>query len=512
MLTWESLDADKRTRLVTPIEVIGMNLTTRNVINTFMDHQWDGFYTSMLRTSRFASILQGGNGMWYELVYKGTPPLRQKFTLRSDTVPVALRIKYPKAGVYILKDIRGNEITANAWDSSIQAPGLIKGSKGGYCGENRYVGVSNTLEFYLTKNCTIFIEPIDSIQASVRMNWTMKEFFSSGGTTKFVDRVAASLGIRAANVKVVSVYMGSVVVDFQVVEDTTKTLTKQGGLDAVQTTLTSQLTSKSIDLGAPILNVQVSVAKASSSATNSSTVTVSTFTTSNANNPIVNPLVIMDPTYNPKAGTVLPTISTSTKPTVQSIINSTTINVVKTQIDGPGSGSNGGMIAAIISIVAVIIVGAVIGYIVYKKYQRKIIELTEGKAKPVDQSHSTRAHINANSPNVCSPSGLDDEEGFEEQYHPAANLDIFNGNFMKKANDADHVDEQCIESSEEGDDQSSSARGGSGGSNSGAVITQQESNIMVTQARLSRIREDAPLSSYSVGITEQMQSSENNNE
>jgi hypothetical protein len=78
----------------------------------------------------------------------------------------------------------------------------------------------------LTKNCTIFIEPIDSIQASVRMNWTMKEFFSSGGTTKFVDRVAASLGIRAANVKVVSVYMGSVVVDFQVVEDTTKTLTK----------------------------------------------------------------------------------------------------------------------------------------------------------------------------------------------------------------------------------------------------------------------------------------------
>jgi hypothetical protein len=213
-MTWESLDADKRTRLVTPIEVIGMNLTTRNVINTFMDHQWDGFYTSMLRTSRFASILQGGNGMWYELVYKGTPPLRQKFTLRSDTVPVALRIKYPKAGVYILKDIKGKEITANAWDSSIQAPVLIKGSKGGYCGENRYVGGSNTLEFYLTKNCTIFIEPIDSIQASVRMNWTMKEFFSAGGTTKFVDRVAASLGIRAANIKVVSVYMGSVVVDF----------------------------------------------------------------------------------------------------------------------------------------------------------------------------------------------------------------------------------------------------------------------------------------------------------
>lgn len=287
-MTWESLDEDRRTRLVTPIEVLGMNITSRNVINTFMDHQWDGFYTSMLRTSRFATILQGGNGMWYELVYKGTPPLRQKFTLRSDEVPVSIRIRYPKAGVYIVKDSRGREITANGWDSSIQQPSLIKGDKG--CGENRYVGLINYLEFYITKNCTLFIEPVDSIQASVRMNWTMKEFFADGGTTKFVDRVAASLGIRAANIKVVSVYQGSVVVDFQVIEDNTKTLTAKGGMDAVQTTLTKKLTQKSINLGAPILNVQVAVNKASSSAATSTTTTsLSTFAAPVSNGNIVNP-------------------------------------------------------------------------------------------------------------------------------------------------------------------------------------------------------------------------------
>lgn len=165
------------------------------------------------------------------------------------------------------------------------------------------------------------------------------------------------------------------------------------------------------------------------------------------------------------------------------------------------------MIAAIVSIVAVIVVGSVIGYVVYKRYQKKILEMTEAKAKPMDQSHSTRAHINASSPNACSPCGVDDEDKFEEQYHPqVANLDIFNADFLKKANDADHIDEQNFESSEE-DDQSSSAQGGSGESNSGGIITQQESNL-VTQARLSRVREDAPLSSFSVGITEQMQSSE----
>ncbi len=76
------------------------------------------------------------------------------------------------------------------------------------------MGVINILEFYLNKGCSVFIVPIDSIQSSVRMNWTLNEFFKDGGTTKFVDRIAASLGIKIANVKVVSVYTGSVVVDY----------------------------------------------------------------------------------------------------------------------------------------------------------------------------------------------------------------------------------------------------------------------------------------------------------
>lgn len=53
----------------------------------------------------------------------------------------------------------------------------------------------------------------------VRMEWTMNEFFSNGGTTKFVDRVAGSLGIHASTIKVVSVYDGSVVLNYDIVVD-----------------------------------------------------------------------------------------------------------------------------------------------------------------------------------------------------------------------------------------------------------------------------------------------------
>lgn len=47
----------------------------------------------------------------------------------------------------------------------------------------------------------------------------MNEFFSNGGTTKFVDRVAGSLGIHASTIKVVSVYDGSVVLNYDIVVD-----------------------------------------------------------------------------------------------------------------------------------------------------------------------------------------------------------------------------------------------------------------------------------------------------
>lgn len=71
----------------------------------------------------------------------------------------------------------------------------------------------------------------------------MSEFFASGGTTTFADRIAAALGIKAQNVKVVSVYEGSVVLDFNIAEDPSGSLSRAGGVSAVQTKLVTQLTS-----------------------------------------------------------------------------------------------------------------------------------------------------------------------------------------------------------------------------------------------------------------------------
>jgi hypothetical protein len=53
----------------------------------------------------------------------------------------------------------------------------------------------------------------------VRMEWTFEEFFDNRGTTQFIDRVAGSLGIHASTIKIVSVYDGSLVVNYGVEND-----------------------------------------------------------------------------------------------------------------------------------------------------------------------------------------------------------------------------------------------------------------------------------------------------
>lgn len=52
----------------------------------------------------------------------------------------------------------------------------------------------------------------------IRLEFTLDEFFADGGVVTFADRMAAVLGIHAADVKVVAVYEGSTIIEFQVVQ------------------------------------------------------------------------------------------------------------------------------------------------------------------------------------------------------------------------------------------------------------------------------------------------------
>ena len=141
----------------------------------------------------------------------GTPPGKMRYTLKAEGSGTKLKIPYPNAGSYSIR-VDGDIIGQTPWDDARGEPSALTKSKG--CGENRFIGIINILEFYITPGCTVYVEPRDAIQTKVRMEWTLDEFYSDGGTTRFVDRLAASLGIDRSRIKTVAVYEGSVIVDF----------------------------------------------------------------------------------------------------------------------------------------------------------------------------------------------------------------------------------------------------------------------------------------------------------
>ena len=88
---------------------------------------------------------------------------------------------------------------------------------------------------------------------SVRLEWTLDEFYAAGGVVSFTDRVAAALGIHASTIKTVAVYEGSVIIEFFIhaSEDEEE---PEKVLERIRRDLYNQLNSGTINLGAPVID------------------------------------------------------------------------------------------------------------------------------------------------------------------------------------------------------------------------------------------------------------------
>jgi len=143
--------------------------------------------------------------------YTGTPPQESRFRLIGpDTSDIHITLPFDEPRTYSIY-VNDKEVCETEWDETIGARGVLTGKD--CCGEHRNIPVENKLEFVLRGNCEIIIKPKDEIRATVRLDWTLDEFYADGGVTTFVDRLAGALGIHASTIKVARVYEGSVVVE-----------------------------------------------------------------------------------------------------------------------------------------------------------------------------------------------------------------------------------------------------------------------------------------------------------
>lgn len=165
-----------------------------------------------------------------------------------------IEIKYSESDMsYSIQDGNGNIVPPTDWDDTTRDWKEIQRTK---CGENRYVGVINVFQFFITPRTScpgggLKIVPRDAIMLGVRLEFTMDEFFASGGVTSFVDRMAAVLGIHAADIKVVDVKVGSVIVDFQIISNIIDDIPLN--LDQVKETFETVMATTEEFMGAPLI-------------------------------------------------------------------------------------------------------------------------------------------------------------------------------------------------------------------------------------------------------------------
>merc|ERR1712176_353236 len=103
----------------------------------------------------------------------------------------------------------------------------------------------------------------DAIASSVRIEWTLEEFYADGGTSALIDRLASVLGIHASRVQVLEVYEGSVVARVLLLDEdedgTAETTSTWSDKEATMASVTAALTSAEVGdaLHAPVLAAEV---------------------------------------------------------------------------------------------------------------------------------------------------------------------------------------------------------------------------------------------------------------
>ena len=88
LLLFESLDGDNEDRSIQPVTLTNAVTGYKNVVNSMMDHMWDGFYTGQKRLSRFPMQIETMGD--YKMEFTGTPANTLRFVLKADVGAVLI--------------------------------------------------------------------------------------------------------------------------------------------------------------------------------------------------------------------------------------------------------------------------------------------------------------------------------------------------------------------------------------------------------------------------------------
>jgi len=78
-------------------------------------------------------------------------------------------------------------------------------------GKNQWFFTTNHVKFALRGSDFVYLDIIDAIQLTMRLDVSSDDFWATSGPTDFIDRLSAVLGIPSYRVRIVDTYRGSTV-------------------------------------------------------------------------------------------------------------------------------------------------------------------------------------------------------------------------------------------------------------------------------------------------------------
>lgn len=210
LLTFENMDTDVLTRILSPVTVTSTNYY--NPLNSYMDHVWDGFYTGLKRYSRFHSVVK--SQAQYKVEFTGTVPNGLRWAYQGGLPQESVSV------VYGYENPQSVKITDKS--GKVINPTIVKSTEATTikttdpCGTNLYNTDERKITIQLTgdDNCRLDVVLTNAIKATIRYSLTVEEFFAQNGPAAFIDKMAAILKINPASIRIVEVKSGSTIINF----------------------------------------------------------------------------------------------------------------------------------------------------------------------------------------------------------------------------------------------------------------------------------------------------------
>ena len=282
MLVAESLDGDTFERSIMPVYYTSEGEAGawthagffNNTLNSFMNHAADGFYQAQLRMSRFPGILQLGRS--YNVTYTGTIPGSMRYQLQGteeDTDSIVVTIPYVRPETVRVsvgptkEEAVEVEATTGNPDNDINTVVNLFSEHG----KNQWFFTTNKIKFAMRGSDFVYLDIIDAIQLTMRLDVTSEEFWASSGPTDFIDRMAAALNIPSYRVRVVDTYRGSTVVVSRILADDSLSTSSSGStsesasvaeLNTIQALLVEKAQSNELGMAYPVMELTAKVVSA----------------------------------------------------------------------------------------------------------------------------------------------------------------------------------------------------------------------------------------------------------